>query len=68
MPQSATKPADAFDLADLEGLTLEQIERIVIQAAIKRNQGNVTRAAKDLAINPSTVYRKIEKWSAAAEQ
>ena len=68
LPQSATKPADAFDLADLEGLTLEQIERIVIQAAIKRNQGNVTRAAKDLAINPSTVYRKIEKWSAAAEQ
>ena len=37
--------------------------RIVIEAAIKRHNGNITQTAKKLAVNPSTIYRKMEKWS-----
>ena len=51
------------DLSALDGLTLAQIERIVIEAAIKRHNGNITQTAKKLAVNPSTIYRKMEKWS-----
>lgn len=44
-----------------EGMTLAQIEHLAIEAALKRHGGNVTRAAKELAVNPSTIYRKLEK-------
>ncbi|MEL7687557.1 sigma-54 dependent transcriptional regulator [Citromicrobium bathyomarinum] len=48
-----------------EGMTLDQIERMAIHAAIKRCDGNVTKAAKALDVSPSTLYRKLEKWGAA---
>ena len=46
----------------LAGMTLAQIERIAIEEALARNSGNITRAARELAVNPSTIYRKIERW------
>ena len=51
------------DLSGLEGLTLAEVERLVIEAAIKRHSGNITQAAKRLAVNPSTIYRKLDKWN-----
>ena len=51
------------DLSGLEGLTLAEVERMVIEAAIERQNGNITQAAKSLAVNPSTIYRKLEKWN-----
>ena len=50
-----------------EGMTLDQIERMAIHAAIKRCDGNITKAAKTLDVSPSTVYRKLEKWGAAID-
>jgi DNA-binding NtrC family response regulator len=49
--------ADAFD-----GLTMAQIEERVITAAIARHAGSVPRAARELDIAPSTIYRKREQW------
>ena len=46
----------------LAGMTLAQIERIAIEGALARHAGNVTRAAKELEVNPSTIYRKMERW------
>ena len=46
----------------LVGMTLAQIERIAIEGALARHAGNVTRAAKELEVNPSTIYRKMERW------
>ena len=48
-------------------MTLDQIERMAIHAAIKRCDGNITKAAKTLDVSPSTVYRKLEKWGAAID-
>ncbi|MCP9221203.1 sigma-54 dependent transcriptional regulator [Erythrobacter sp. LQ02-29] len=48
-----------------EGMTLNQIERMAIHAAIERCGGNITKAAKALDVGPSTIYRKLEKWGAA---
>ena len=50
------------DLSGLEGLTLAEVERLVIEAAIERHRGNITQVAKRLAVNPSTIYRKLDKW------
>ncbi|QSB44307.1 sigma-54-dependent Fis family transcriptional regulator [Tsuneonella flava] len=67
-PQGMPVPADMqglapVNLSGLEGLTLAEVERMVIEAAIERQNGNITQAAKSLAVNPSTIYRKLEKWN-----
>ncbi|HSF62994.1 MAG TPA: helix-turn-helix domain-containing protein, partial [Paracoccaceae bacterium] len=44
------------------GLTLAEVERRAIRAALDRHAGSVPRAARDLDVSPSTLYRKLEAW------
>lgn len=46
----------------LVGLTLADIEKIVIEDAIARYDGSVPRAAEELDVAPSTIYRKMGIW------
>ena len=41
---------------------MAQIEQRAIMAAIARHDGSVPRAARELDIAPSTIYRKREQW------
>ncbi len=41
---------------------LREIEQQVIEEAIKICEGNISRAATYLDINPSTIYRKLKSW------
>ncbi len=61
---AAPAEADAEGLLTdrMSGLTLAEIERIVISAAIERNSGSVPRAARELDVSPSTIYRKRAQW------
>ena len=43
-----------------EGLTLREMERIHIRDALRRCDGNRTAAARQLGINPSTLFRKLK--------
>jgi DNA-binding NtrC family response regulator len=43
----------------LEELTLEAVERILIQKALERYGGNVTLAAKALGLSRSALYRRL---------
>ncbi len=43
-----------------EGLTLRELERIHIRDALRRCDGNRTAAARQLGINPSTLFRKLK--------
>lgn len=47
----------------LRGMTLAEIERAVIEAAIKAEDGSLPRAARALGLAPSTLYRKREAWT-----
>jgi transcriptional regulator with PAS, ATPase and Fis domain len=40
--------------------SLEAMERCLISEALERHKGNRSRAARDLGIDPSTLYRKIK--------
>ena len=40
--------------------TLKALEALHIADAIRRHSGNRTAAAKELGINPSTLFRKIK--------
>lgn len=57
--------SDGLEVSQMQGMTLADIEGMAIEAAIKRHSGNITQAARELAVNPSTVYRKLEKWGHA---
>jgi two-component system repressor protein LuxO len=43
-------------------LPLELVEKIAIENAIAVAEGNITKAASLLEVNPSTIYRKMQKW------
>jgi PAS domain S-box-containing protein len=42
------------------GMTLAAMEKLLIQDALKRNQGNRAAAARELDVDPSTLFRKIK--------
>ena len=43
-------------------LSLEELERTAIREALLDNAGNRTAAAKQLGIDPSTLYRKMKRY------
>lgn len=49
---------------ELVGRTLAEAERMLIEATLVRVNGSVPKAARMLDVSPSTLYRKMEGWSA----
>jgi DNA-binding NtrC family response regulator len=47
--------------ATLEELTLEEVEKVLMQKALERCEGNVSRAAEALGISRSAFYRRLQK-------
>jgi transposase len=46
----------------LEGLTLAEAERVLIERAIDRAGGSIPKAARALDVSASTIYRKKAAW------
>jgi transcriptional regulator with PAS, ATPase and Fis domain len=44
-------------------MTLEDMERHVVQQALKRHEGNLSKVAKELGISRAALYRKLEKFN-----
>jgi len=49
-----------------EVVPLAIMERRLIEAALRRTNNDVPRAAALLEVNPSTIYRKLSAWRAEA--
>jgi DNA-binding NtrC family response regulator len=45
----------------LDDLTLDEAERILIQKAVARHEGNVSQAAQALGLSRSALYRRLER-------
>jgi DNA-binding NtrC family response regulator len=45
---------------NIAGMTLEAMERFLIADALRRQNGNRTAAARQLGVNPSTLFRKLK--------
>lgn len=43
-------------------INLEELEKIAIYNAIKKHEGNLSKAAKELGLGRTTLYRKMEKY------
>jgi len=59
---AAESPAQAISLDSLAGISLDELERRAIEATLKAEGGNKTRAAKVLGIGLKTLYRKIDSY------
>ncbi|MGD2044618.1 MAG: sigma-54 dependent transcriptional regulator [Gemmatimonadota bacterium] len=45
----------------MEELTLEDAERLMIEKALERHQGNVSKAAESLGLSRSALYRRLQR-------
>ncbi len=45
----------------LDELTLDEAERLIIEKALERHQGNVSRAAEALGLSRSALYRRLQR-------
>jgi DNA-binding NtrC family response regulator len=43
-------------------MSLEEVERYLIQKAVERYQGNVSEAARFLGLSRSAFYRRLQKY------
>ncbi len=48
--------------AVMEDLTLDEAERILIEKALERTQGNVSKAAEELGLSRSALYRRLQRY------
>ncbi len=55
-------PPDGGTHERLEEMSLEEVERILIQKALARYGGNVRRAAEALGLSRSALYRRLQKY------
>ena len=55
-PRIATAPATGNQ-------TLDELEKTTIEQALRKHQGNISRAAKELGLTRTSLYRRIEKFS-----
>ncbi len=47
----------------LEEMSIEDVERVLIQKALARSAGNVSHASKALGLSRSALYRRLQKYS-----
>ena len=45
-----------------KNLNLEEMEEHLIEKAIRKHKGNITKAAKDLGLTRAALYRRMEKY------
>lgn len=56
--QDATNSLDALD-----SLNLLEIEKMLVQKALDKYEGNISKAAKDLGLTRAALYRILEKFN-----
>ncbi len=68
-PETISPPITAKTMVESEKesgshiVPLEDLERRGIEEALKRTQGNVSKAAAGLRVSPATLYRKIRDYN-----
>jgi len=62
MPASVRPNLETDQLVSSHPATIKQMEVVLITQALRRNKGNKTAVARELGINKSTLFRKINSY------
>ena len=49
--------------AEFESLNLQDAERVLVEKAVEKYQGNISKAAKELGLTRAALYRRLEKYN-----
>jgi DNA-binding NtrC family response regulator len=58
IPKEKNALGDIFD-----NLNLQEIEKFLVQKAINKHEGNISKAAKELGLTRAALYRRLEKFN-----
>jgi len=53
---------DEQTLPEVGAMTLDEIERAMIEKAMRHHEGNVSRVAESLGLSRGALYRRLEKY------
>ncbi len=48
-----------------DGATLKQVERLVVEDMLAKNEGNVTRTAQQLGVSRSWIHLRLKEWESS---
>jgi transcriptional regulator with PAS, ATPase and Fis domain len=57
-----SNPSIDVDALSAASMNLEDMERETILKAIKKHQGNISEASKELGLTRASLYRRLEKY------
>jgi DNA-binding NtrC family response regulator len=63
---SAVDEGAAGSRLGVDGMTLEQVERHMIEQALQQHTGNISRMAKALGLSRTALYRRLERHGLGA--
>jgi DNA-binding NtrC family response regulator len=61
-PAAGTDDASTSTSTRLDDMTLEDVEKYLIERTLKRNGGNATKTASDLGLSRSAFYRRLQRF------
>jgi DNA-binding NtrC family response regulator len=61
VPDLGLRAASDNGAGSIEDLKLEEVERLLIQRALARHDGNVSHAARALGLSRSALYRRLDR-------
>ena len=59
LSQDSTTDHASFD----ENMNISELEKLMVQKALQKHHGNVTKAAKELGLTRQALYRRMEKFN-----
>jgi DNA-binding NtrC family response regulator len=59
---SLQAPAESSDVLTVESLDLKAVERAAVEKAIAKHGGNISRAAKELGLTRTSLYRRLNRY------
>ena len=59
----SSEEAPSSSIDDLNNLNVHEIEKLLVQKALSKHDGNITKASKDLGLTRAALYRRMEKYN-----
>jgi DNA-binding NtrC family response regulator len=59
---ASTQDSAAQNGPSLDDMSLEDVEKYLIERTLKRNAGNATKTAEDLGLSRSAFYRRLQRF------
>ena len=56
------EPRTASDEMAFDDYNLEEVEKQVIEKVLRKHQGNVSQAARELGLTRTSLYRRMERY------